>query len=36
VRPIDLQIENLQQAINRLVKARDLLLPRLMNGDIAV
>ena len=36
VRPIDLQIENLQQTIDSLTKARDLLLPRLMNGEIAV
>ena len=36
VRPIDLQIENLQQTIDSLAKARDLLLPRLMNGEIAV
>lgn len=36
VRPIDLQIENLQQTIGSLAKARDLLLPRLMNGEIAV
>lgn len=36
VRPIDLQIENLQQTIDGLTKARDLLLPRLMNGEIAV
>ena len=36
VRPIDLQIENLQQTINDLIQARDLLLPRLMNGEVAV
>jgi len=36
VRPIDFQIENLQQTIDGLAKARDLLLPRLMNGGIAV
>ncbi|MFQ5500647.1 MAG: restriction endonuclease subunit S [Candidatus Zixiibacteriota bacterium] len=36
VLPIDLQIVNLQQTIERLAKARDLLLPRLMNGEIAV
>ncbi|GAB7015842.1 hypothetical protein JCM10550A_12100 [Methanogenium cariaci] len=35
-RAIDLQIENLQQAIDDLTQARDLLLPRLMNGEIAV
>ncbi|MFZ2358080.1 MAG: restriction endonuclease subunit S [Anaerolineae bacterium] len=34
--PIDRQIENLQQTIDGLVKARDLLLPRLMNGEISV
>ena len=32
--PIDAQIENLHYAISRLSSARDLLLPRLMNGDI--
>jgi type I restriction enzyme S subunit len=36
VRPIDLQVENLQRTIDNLTKARDLLLPRLMNGEIAV
>ncbi len=36
VRPIDRQIENLTQEIERLNRARDLLLPRLMNGEIAV
>ena len=36
VLPIDLQIANLQQTIDRLVKARDLLLPKLMNGEVAV
>jgi type I restriction enzyme S subunit len=36
VQPIDLQIENLQQTIDNLAQARDLLLPRLMNGEIAV
>ena len=36
VRPMDLQIANLQQSINCLNKARDLLLPRLMNGEITV
>lgn len=34
--PIDLQIENLQQTIVRLAHARDLLLPKLMNGEVAV
>ncbi|MGR9087930.1 MAG: restriction endonuclease subunit S, partial [Gammaproteobacteria bacterium] len=33
---IDLQIANLQQTIERLAKARDLLLPKLMNGEVAV
>ncbi|MCH8876195.1 MAG: restriction endonuclease subunit S [Chloroflexi bacterium] len=36
VRPIDLQIENLHQTIDNLTQARDLLLPRLMNGEVAV
>jgi type I restriction enzyme S subunit len=36
VRPIDLQIENLQQTIDDLTQARDILLPRLMNGEVAV
>lgn len=36
VLPIDLQIANLQQTIERLAKARDLLLPKLMNGEVAV
>ena len=36
VRPIDIQIENLQQTINGLTEARDLLLPRLMNGKLSV
>ena len=36
VLPIDLQIENLQHVIELLAKARGLLLPRLMNGEIAV
>ena len=34
--PIDLQIENLQKAIEKLAQARDLLLPKLMNGEVAV
>lgn len=34
--PIDLQIANLHQTIERLTKARDLLLPKLMNGEVAV
>lgn len=36
VLPIDLQIVNLQQTIEKLAKARDLLLPKLMNGEVAV
>lgn len=36
VRPIDLQIENLYRAIEKLTESRDLLLPRLMNGKVAV
>lgn len=36
VRPIDSQIENLHRTIDQLTKARDLLLPRLMNGEVAV
>ncbi|HDQ39946.1 MAG TPA: restriction endonuclease subunit S [Desulfonatronum sp.] len=36
VLPIDLQIANLQQTIEKLAKARDLLLPKLMNGEVAV
>ncbi|HUT86769.1 MAG TPA: restriction endonuclease subunit S [Candidatus Heimdallarchaeota archaeon] len=36
VQPIDLQIENLQQTIDDLTQARDLLLPRLMNGEVVV
>jgi len=36
VRPIDLQIENLDRAIEKLTELRDLLLPRLMNGEVAV
>ncbi len=34
--PVFEQIKNLQQQIQNLEKARNLLLPRLMNGDIAV
>ncbi len=33
---IDLQIVNLEKTIENLAKARDLLLPKLMNGEIAV
>jgi len=36
VLPMDLQIVNLQQTIENLAKARDLLLPRLMNGEVAI
>ena len=34
--PIDLQIEKLHQSNEQLIKARDLLLPRLMNGKITI
>ena len=34
--PIDLQIEKLHQSNEQLTKARDLLLPRLMNGEVTV
>ncbi len=34
--PIDLQISNLQRTTEKLAKARDLLLPKLMNGEVAV
>lgn len=36
VRPIDAQIENIHRRNERLKEARDLLLPCLMNGEIAV
>jgi type I restriction enzyme S subunit len=36
VRPIDSQIEYLHRTIEKLTKARDLLLPHLMNGELAV
>jgi type I restriction enzyme, S subunit len=36
VRPIDSQIENLHRTIDQLAKARDLLLPGLINGEVAV
>ncbi len=36
VSPIDLQIKNLELQNISLMKARDLLLPRLMNGELAV
>lgn len=35
VRPIDQQIASLQPSIEKLKDARDLLLPRLMNGEVA-
>lgn len=34
--PIDLQIEKLHQSNEQLTQARDLLLPRLMQGEISV
>ena len=34
--PIDLQIEKLYQSNEQLTKARDLFLPRLLNGEISV
>ena len=34
--PIDLQIEKLHQSNEQLTKARDLLLPKLMNGEITI
>ena len=34
--PIDLQIEKLHQSNEQLTKARDLLLPRLMNGEMTI
>ena len=36
VQPIDIQIKTLQQEISSLTQARDMLLPRLMNGKIAL
>ena len=36
VQPIDLQIENLEQTIDDLTQARDILLPRLMTGEVFV
>jgi type I restriction enzyme S subunit len=36
IRPIDSQIENLQKAVEKLTEARDLLLPKLMNREVAV
>ena len=34
--PIDLQIEKLHRSNKQLTQARDVLLPRLMNGEVAV
>lgn len=34
--PIVLQIEKLYQSNEQLIQARDLLLPRLMSGEVAV
>lgn len=34
--PIDLQIEKLHQPNEQLTQARDLLLPRLMSGEVSV
>ena len=34
--PIDLQIEKLYQSNEQLIQARDVLLPRLMSGEVAV
>ena len=34
--PIDLQIEKLHQSNEQLIQARDVLLPRLINGEISV
>lgn len=36
VHPIDLEIETLHRTIDNLIQARDLLLPRLMNGEVVV
>jgi type I restriction enzyme S subunit len=36
LKPIYLQIENMQMQINKLRQARDMLLPKLMSGEIAV
>ena len=36
VEPIDQQIANLHQATEKLARARDLLLPKLMRGELAV
>ena len=36
INPIHLQLENLAEANRKLAKARDLLLPKLMNGEVAV
>lgn len=34
--PIDLQIEKLHQPNEQLTQARDLILPRLMSGEVAI
>ena len=34
--PVDLQIEKLYQSNEQLIQARDLLLPRLISGGVAV
>jgi type I restriction enzyme S subunit len=36
VRPVDQQIENLYRQTTKLVQARDILLPRLMNGEVTI
>jgi type I restriction enzyme S subunit len=36
VEPMDLQIKKLHQSIGNLIKARDILLPRLMKGEVTV
>ena len=36
VEPLHRQIETLEKQITSLAKARDILLPRLMNGEISV
>ena len=35
VRPVCVQLKNLALHSKQLIKARDLLLPRLMNGDLS-
>ena len=36
VKPLDLQIENLNSKISNLRKTRDLLLPKLMSGEVKI